>query len=99
MKDFEFYNPVKVFFGKDQILKISSQIPSGNKIMLIYGGGSIFKNGVYDKVKEALKSFDITEFGGIEPNPTYETAMQAVEICLRLVSCINTNKLNRFTKP
>ncbi len=80
MKDFEFYNPVKVFFGKDQILKIASQIPAGNKIMLIYGGGSIFKNGVYDKVKDALKNFDVTEFGGIEPNPLYETAMKAVQV-------------------
>ena len=79
MQDFEFYNPVRIFFGKDQILKISSQIPSGTKIMLTYGGGSILKNGVYDKVKEVLKDFDITDFGGIEPNPSYETAMKAVE--------------------
>lgn len=80
MQDFEFYNPVRIFFGKDQILKISSQIPSGNKVLLIFGGGSIIKNGVYDKVKEALKSYEVTEFGGIEPNPSYETAMKAVEI-------------------
>ncbi len=80
MKDFEFYNPVKVFFGRDQILKISSQIPSGANVMLIYGGGSIFKNGVYASVKEALKGFNVVEFGGIEPNPVYETSMQAVEI-------------------
>ena len=80
MKDFEFHNPVKIFFGKDQIPRISTQIPLSAKIMLIYGGGSIFKNGVYDKVKMALKDFQITEFGGIEPNPTYETSMKAVEI-------------------
>jgi NADP-dependent alcohol dehydrogenase len=80
MKDFEFYNPVNVFFGKDQVPKIASLIPSGKKVMLIYGGGSIFKNGVYDKVKEALKDFNLTEFGGIEPNPYYETAMNAVNI-------------------
>ncbi len=80
MENFEFYNPVKIFFGRNQILKIAGQIPAGSKVMLIYGGGSIFKNGVYDKVKEALKKFDVTEFGGIEPNPTYETSMKAVEI-------------------
>ncbi|MCE5345991.1 MAG: iron-containing alcohol dehydrogenase [Bacteroidales bacterium] len=80
MKDFEFYNPVKIFFGKDQVPQIASQIPAGNKVMLIYGGGSIYKNGVYDKVKEALKEFNVTDFGGIEPNPKYETAMKAVEI-------------------
>jgi NADP-dependent alcohol dehydrogenase len=48
--------------------------------MLLYGGGSIKKNGVYDRVKAALERFEVTEFGGIEPNPLYETAMKAVEI-------------------
>ena len=80
MNDFEFHNPVKIFFGRDQITNITSQIPFQARIMLLYGGGSIFRNGVYDKVKMALKNFDITEFGGIEPNPTYETSMKAVEI-------------------
>ncbi|MDD3743260.1 MAG: iron-containing alcohol dehydrogenase [Lentimicrobiaceae bacterium] len=80
MTDFEFYNPVKVFFGKDQLPKISTQIPAGSKVMFLYGGGSIIKNGVYDRVKAALERFEVTEFGGIEPNPLYETAMKAVEI-------------------
>jgi NADP-dependent alcohol dehydrogenase len=80
MKDFEFYNPVRIFFGKDQVSKISEQVPAGCKVILIYGGGSIFKNGVYERVKAALNGFDLTEFGGIEPNPTYETSMKAVEI-------------------
>lgn len=80
MTDFEFYNPVRIFFGKDQIPKIAGQIPAGSKVMMIYGGGSIFRNGVYEKVKEVLKSFDVTDFGGIEPNPSYETSMRAVEI-------------------
>jgi NADP-dependent alcohol dehydrogenase len=80
MDDFEFYNPVRVFSGRDQLPKIAGQIPSGNKVMLLYGGGSIFKNGVYEKIKEALGRFDVIEFGGIEPNPTYETAMKAVEV-------------------
>ncbi len=80
MKDFEFYNPVKIFFGKDQVSQITEQVPAGSKVILIYGGGSIFKNGVYDRVRAALKGFELTEFGGIEPNPTYETSMKAVEI-------------------
>jgi len=83
MKDFEFYNPVRIFFGKDQIIKIPSQIPAGNKVMLIYGGGSIIRNGVYDQIKKVLINYDITEFGGVEPNPTYETAMKAVEVIQR----------------
>ncbi|HBE40143.1 MAG TPA: NADH-dependent alcohol dehydrogenase, partial [Bacteroidales bacterium] len=80
MTDFEYYNPVRIFFGKDQISKINSQIPSDSKIMLLYGGGSIFRNNVYNRLKEALKGYDITEFGGIEPNPSYETCMKAVEV-------------------
>jgi len=80
MTDFEFYNPVKIFFGKDQFSKITAEIPSNSKVMLLFGGGSIFRNGVYDKAKEALKGYDITEFGGIEPNPSYETCLKAVEI-------------------
>jgi NADP-dependent alcohol dehydrogenase len=80
MKNFEFHNPVQIFFGRDQITKIAAGIPPSANIMLIYGGGSIFKNGVYDKVKEALQAFRVTDFGGIEPNPTYETSMKAVEI-------------------
>ena len=80
MTDFEFYNPVRVFFGKDLLPKIAAQIPAGNKVMLLYGGGSIQRNGVYQKVKNALERFDVTDFGGIEPNPTYETCMKAVEI-------------------
>jgi NADP-dependent alcohol dehydrogenase len=80
MKDFEFYNPVKIFFGKEQVAKIAEEVPSGSKVILIYGGGSILKNGVYERVKSALRGFDVSEFGGIEPNPTFETSMKAVEI-------------------
>jgi NADP-dependent alcohol dehydrogenase len=80
MNDFEFYNPVRIFFGKNQIEKLASQIPEKATVLLIYGGGSIFKNGVYDQVKGALKNFTVIEFGGIEPNPCYETAMKAVGI-------------------
>ena len=80
MTDFEFYNPVRIFFGKDQISKIASQIPAGSKVMMVYGGGSIFRNGLYEKVKDVLKNYEVTDFGGIEPNPSYETAMKAVEI-------------------
>lgn len=79
MKDFEFYNPVKILFGKDQLVKIADLIPADKKIMILYGGGSIKKNGVYDRVKSALKGRNIVEFGGIEPNPSYETCMRAVE--------------------
>lgn len=80
MNNFEFHNPVKVIFGKDQLKKISAQIPEDKRILLIYGGGSILKNGVYDAITKALKGYTVLEFSGIEPNPTYETAMKAVEL-------------------
>ena len=80
MLNFEFYNPVNLVFGKGQIAKLSKLVPKGAKILLAYGGGSIFKNGVYNQVTEALKGYDITEFGGIEPNPRFETLMKAVEV-------------------
>ena len=80
MENFEFYNPVKVIFGKDQLAKLSTFIPKEKKILMLYGSGSIKKNGVYDKVKEILKDYTLFEFSGIEPNPHYETAMKAVEL-------------------
>ncbi len=80
MKNFEFYNPVRVIFGKDQLTKLSELIPKEKKILMLYGGGSIKKNGVYDQVTEILKGYTILEFSGIEPNPHYETAMKAVEL-------------------
>ncbi len=79
MEDFEFYNPVNILFGKEQLQKISELIPSDNNIMMLYGGGSIFKNGVYDRVKKVLSGRKVLEFGGIEPNPSYETCMKAVD--------------------
>jgi NADP-dependent alcohol dehydrogenase len=80
MYNFEYQNPVKVIFGKGEIAKVGKNIPEGSKILITYGGGSIFKNGVYDQVKESIKGFEVLEFGGIEPNPHYETLMKAVEI-------------------
>ncbi len=80
MLNFELYNPVNYVFGKGQIEKLTDLVPTNTKILLAYGGGSIFKNGVYDQVKAALPNHDIIEFGGIEPNPRFETLMKAVEI-------------------
>ena len=80
MNTFELYNPTNYIFGKGQIEKLSELIPKNTKILLAYGGGSIFKNGVYDQVKAALSGVEIVEFGGIEPNPRFETLLKAVEI-------------------
>lgn len=80
MLNFELYNPTNLVFGKGQIEKLPTLVPQGSKILLAYGGGSIFKNGIYDQVKTALAGFEIVEFGGIEPNPHFETLMKAVAI-------------------
>lgn len=80
MLNFELYNPVNLVFGSGQIAKLSKLVPKGAKVLLAYGGGSIFSNGVHAQVTDALKGYDITEFGGIEPNPRYETLMKAVAV-------------------
>ena len=80
MLNFELYNPTQYVFGKDQTQKLATLVPQNAKVLLAYGGGSIFKNGVYDQVKAALKDFEVVEFGGIEPNPRFETLMKAVAI-------------------
>jgi NADP-dependent alcohol dehydrogenase len=80
MLNFELYNPTNYIFGKGQTVKIVQNIPANTKVLLAYGGGSIFKNDVYNQVQEALKSFEVIDFGGIEPNPRFETLMKAVEI-------------------
>jgi len=80
MNNFEFFNPVKVVFGKGSIARLSYLIPQTSKVLFIYGGGSIKQNGIYTQVTEALKDFNITEFAGIEANPLYETCMKAVQL-------------------
>ncbi len=80
MLNFELYNPTNYIFGKDQMKKLSTLVPARSKVLLAYGGGSIFKNGVHEQVIKNLEGFEIIEFGGIEPNPRFETLMKAVEI-------------------
>ncbi|MFN8240237.1 MAG: iron-containing alcohol dehydrogenase [Bacteroidales bacterium] len=80
MKEFEYHNPVRIFFGKDQVQKITPHIPTGSRVLVLYGGGSIKANGVYDSIMSALAPFTVSEFAGIEPNPSYETCMKAVEL-------------------
>ena len=80
MNNFNFNNPVKILFGKGKIAELSQNIPENARLLMTYGGGSIRKNGVYDQVMSALKGFEVVEFGGIEPNPKYETLMKAVEV-------------------
>ena len=80
MINFELYNPTNLVFGKGQMEKLGTLVPAGAKILLAYGGGSIFKNGIHEQVINNLKGHEIVEFSGIEPNPHFETLMKAVAI-------------------
>lgn len=76
--NFSYVNPTKIFFGQKQIAAIKEAIPSDQKVLVVFGGGSIKKNGVYDQVSEALEGHEWLEFSGVEPNPTKETLDKAV---------------------
>lgn len=80
MENFVFQNPTKLIFGKGMIAHLSKEIPQGKRIMVTFGGGSVKKNGVYEQVKDALKSFEVVEFWGIEANPTVETLRKAIQL-------------------
>jgi len=77
---YDYYNPTTIHFGKGQIESITKHIPKDNKVLVVYGGGSIKKNGVYEQVVTALEGYDWLEFSGVEANPTYETMNKAVEV-------------------
>lgn len=80
MNNFSYHNPVRVVFGRGSIGQLSRLVPRETKVMLIYGGGSIKHNGVYNQVIKALTGHRVIEFSGIEPNPLYETCMQATRL-------------------
>lgn len=79
MQNFMFHNPTKVAFGKGSIAKLPKLMPT-SKIMLMYGGGSIKKNGIYDQVIAQLKDYDYCEFSGVEANPEFNTLCKAIEL-------------------
>lgn len=80
MNNFYAYNPTKILFGKGMIARMSNELNGITKIMLVYGGGSIKKNGVYDQIKTAFGTIPFVEFYGIEPNPEYETCLRAIDL-------------------
>lgn len=83
MLNFSFQNATKINFGEDQIKSIANEIPADAKILVVYGGGSIKNNGVFEQVVSALAEHTWFEFSGIEPNPRYETLMKAQDIIER----------------
>ncbi|MBP7748675.1 MAG: iron-containing alcohol dehydrogenase [Aliarcobacter sp.] len=78
--EYSYYNPTAIQFGKGQIKSIVNFISKDQKVLVVYGGGSIKKNGVYAQVVTALDGYTWSEFGGVEANPSVETLNKAVEI-------------------
>ncbi len=79
MLNFEFYNPTKIIFGAETVARLADLVPAKARVLILYGGSSAKKNGTLDEVKAALGTRVLQEFGGIEPNPGYETLMPAIE--------------------
>ncbi len=80
MDNFTFHNPTKLLFGAGQISALAQLVPAEATVLLLYGGGSIFKNGVHSQVRAALAQHRVVEFGGIEANPDYDTLLPAVAL-------------------
>ncbi|MDQ6600178.1 iron-containing alcohol dehydrogenase [Bacillus salipaludis] len=84
MENFTFWNPTKLIFGKGQLEQLKNEIPNyGHKVLLVYGGGSIKRSGLYNQVLDILKELncEVFELPGVEPNPRLSTARKGVEIC------------------
>ncbi|MGD6842701.1 iron-containing alcohol dehydrogenase [Bacillus infantis] len=84
MQNFTFSNPTKLIFGKDTLKELQNEIPQyGKNVLLVYGGGSIKRSGLYDKVLAELKDIgaEVSELSGVEPNPRLSTVRKGVEIC------------------
>jgi len=80
LENFEYCCPTRAVFGKGSLDKLGELVPAGKRVMVTYGGGSIKRNGVFDKVKAQLGDRIVAEFGGIEPNPDYDTIMKGVAL-------------------
>ena len=87
MFNFEYINPTHIVFGKNRLGELNSLVPDKARVLILYGQGSVKKYGTFDKVKSALGNREVFEFGGIEPNPEYETLLKAVE-------CVKENKID-----
>ena len=83
MQNFDYMTPTRLVFGKNAIAKLHDVMTGfGKRVLLTYGGGSIKKIGLYDRVKEILKDFEITELPGIQPNPKYDpSVLEGVRLC------------------
>ena len=83
MQNFDFYNPTRIVFGEGTITRLDELVPAGARVLVLYGGGSAERNGTLAEVQAALGQRSVQRFGGIEPNPSYETLIKAVELVRR----------------
>jgi alcohol dehydrogenase len=84
MEDFQFYNPTRIIFGRESVKKLGSLVkPYGTRVLLVYGGGSIKRTGLYDRVLAQLQRIGavVHELSGIEPNPRLTTVNKGIAIC------------------
>lgn len=84
MNNFTYWNPTRLIFGKGQLEQLKAEVPKyGKKVLLVYGGGSIKKSGLYDNVISLLNEINVElfELSGVEPNPRISTVRKGVDIC------------------
>jgi NADP-dependent alcohol dehydrogenase len=79
MLNFEFHNPTRIVFGQGKVVDLARLVPAQARVLVLYGGESARRTGTLGEVRAALGERSVSEFGGIEPNPSYETLMRAVE--------------------
>ncbi|AYA77781.1 NADH-dependent alcohol dehydrogenase [Bacillus sp. Y1] len=83
MKNFSYRNPTKLIFGKGQIEELRNELPKyGSKVLLVYGGGSIKRNGLYEEVQTILASLsaEVFELSGVEPNPRLSSVQKGINM-------------------
>ncbi|UVE16696.1 iron-containing alcohol dehydrogenase [Pseudomonas sp. LS44] len=79
MRSFTFFNPTRLHFGAGQIARLSEEIPASARILVTHGGASIFQNGVWQQVQDALSGYRLSRFAGIEANPQFATLLRGLE--------------------
>ncbi|WP_299127357.1 iron-containing alcohol dehydrogenase, partial [uncultured Alcanivorax sp.] len=83
MNNFDFYNPTRIAFGEGKIAALDTLVPADAKVLILFGGESARRTGTLGEVEAALGNRQVQLFGGIEPNPSFETLMEAVTVVQR----------------
>lgn len=83
MNNFHYINPTQICFGRGEIAALGGLVPTSARLLVLYGGGSIKTNGVYEQLEQALSHHQWHEFGGITANPEFDVLMQAIELVRR----------------